>query len=577
MKTTKRILSVLLSAVMLLSVTAVGFAYAADEVEYCSVQGCDGVCEWRVESVYGCQENRGLICKLCGNKKYGETIYNHQYQRYAYVAPTCMKEGAEYLYCINEDCYETKVEILPADPSAHSFGEWNVTKEATCNKTGLKVAYCKNENADGAVCGYKASEIIPVDNTAHVFEGEWTRRTAPTCETDGEAFRICEVCNSAEETKVLPAHSDTWSEEEGTYEIIKEPTCWREGLMKVVCKKCNANGTKAIPISGTHHWDPKQPAEGEVTYVAPTCDEDGYQVYVCRFHQENEKTEILPATGHSFTDYKSDGNAKCGVDGTKTAKCDNCSVTETVTDEGSALTHTEGKWIISSGDCVNGGKAYISCIYCKAAMTAEKEFSSNAHINRTVYKIMPTCITDGYIIDKCPDCDKVFKVEYPDNLKASHTMEEKWTKVKDSTCTEEGLEKRKCLNCTFTESRVIPQKDHTFTVVMPEIPAECLKDGHTVIRYCLGCGLEEAGKVLPALGHLDKNNDGMCDRCYIHFVETDSGEIIECTCFCHNPDGLSGLLFKIVNFFYQIFGINQTCECGKVHYEGNGLLGDLFG
>ncbi len=577
MKKTKRLLSVLLCMIMLFSVTAVSYGSAAEDKEYCSVQDCAGVCEWRVESVYGCQENRALVCKVCGNKKYGETVYNHHFQRYAYVAPTCVKEGAEYLYCVNDDCYETKVEILPADVNAHSYGDWTVTKEAACNKTGLRVAYCENKNADGVVCGHMTSEIIPYDSSAHVFEGEWIRRTAPTCETDGEEYRICTVCKKAEETRVLPAHSDSWSDEEGMYEIIEEATCWREGLMKVVCTKCNANGTKVIPISGEHFWDPKRPAEGEVTYVAPTCEEDGYQVLVCRFHQSNERVEVLPATGHSFTSYESDGNAKCGVDGTKTAKCDNCDATSTVADEGSALIHTQGKWIISSGNCADGGKAYISCIYCKEAMADEKEFSSDTHINRTQYKVLPTCITDGYIIDKCPDCEKVFSVEYPDTLKAAHKMEESWTKVKDSTCTEEGLEKRKCLNCTFTESRVIAKKDHIFTVVMPEVPAQCLEDGHTVIRYCVSCRLEEAGEVLPALGHLDKNNDGMCDRCYTHFVETDSGEIVDCSCFCHNPDGLSGILFKIVNFFNQILGINKNCECGKAHYEGNGLFGDLFG
>lgn len=577
MKTTKRILFALICMIMLFSVSAVIMSSAAEDIEYCSVSDCAGVCEWRVESVYGCQENRGLFCKVCGNKKYGETVYNHDYQRYAYVAPTCVKEGAEYLYCIKDDCYETKVVTLPADVYAHSYGGWIVTKEATCNKTGARVAYCENESADGVVCGQEKTDVIPYDDNAHIYEGEWILRTAPTCEYDGEEYRVCKVCKYKEDKRVIPAHSYTWSYEEGMYEIIKEPTCWSEGIMKVVCTKCNTNGTVAIPISGEHHWDPKRPAEGETTYVAPTCEEDGYQVLVCRFHKDNERTEILPATGHSFTKYESDGNAKCGADGTKTAKCDNCSATSTVTDEGSALIHTEGKWVISEGDCAKGGKAYISCIYCKGAMTEEKSFAADSHINRAIYKVMPTCITDGYIIDRCPDCNKVFSVEYKDELKASHTMEEKWTQTKAATCKEEGEERRDCTSCTFSETRPIAKKDHVYQVVIPEIPAQCLKDGHSVVRYCLYCRYEEAGEVIPAYGHIDKNNDGMCERCYTHFVETDSGEIIDCSCFCHNPDSLSGILFKIVNFFNQIFGLNQQCACGKFHYEGNGLFGDLFG
>lgn len=46
------------------------------------------------------------------------------------------------------------------------------------------------------------------------------------------------------------------------------------------------------------------------------------------------------ADRHSFTNYVSDGNATCTADGTKTAKCDNCNVTDTLTNTGSKKTHT---------------------------------------------------------------------------------------------------------------------------------------------------------------------------------------------------------------------------------------------
>ena len=45
------------------------------------------------------------------------------------------------------------------------------------------------------------------------------------------------------------------------------------------------------------------------------------------------------ALGHSFTKYESNKDVTCTKDGTKTAKCDRCDVTDTVTDEGSALGH----------------------------------------------------------------------------------------------------------------------------------------------------------------------------------------------------------------------------------------------
>ena len=49
--------------------------------------------------------------------------------------------------------------------------------------------------------------------------------------------------------------------------------------------------------------------------------------------------KVIDALGHSFTSYVSDNNATCTEDGTETAKCDRCEVTDTRTDEGSALGH----------------------------------------------------------------------------------------------------------------------------------------------------------------------------------------------------------------------------------------------
>lgn len=66
-----------------------------------------------------------------------------------------------------------------------------------------------------------------------------------------------------------------------------------------------------------------------------TCMHLGFGEYTC-VHGEVQKV-LIPATGHSFTDYVSNGDATIYKDGTKTAKCDNCSETDTVTDPGSRL------------------------------------------------------------------------------------------------------------------------------------------------------------------------------------------------------------------------------------------------
>ena len=72
-----------------------------------------------------------------------------------------------------------------------------------------------------------------------------------------------------------------------------------------------------------------------------TCTSDGSYdsvVYcsVCNIEVSRE-AKVIDKLGHSFTDYKSNNDAIYTEDGTETSKCDRCTVTDTRTDEDSAL------------------------------------------------------------------------------------------------------------------------------------------------------------------------------------------------------------------------------------------------
>ena len=75
--------------------------------------------------------------------------------------------------------------------------------------------------------------------------------------------------------------------------------------------------------------------------------------------------------GHSFTHYVSNNDATCTEDGTKTAKCDRCDVTDTVVDVGSATGHVlevrnkkEATWFT---------EGYTGDTYCKVCDTLLKK------------------------------------------------------------------------------------------------------------------------------------------------------------------------------------------------------------
>ena len=73
------------------------------------------------------------------------------------------------------------------------------------------------------------------------------------------------------------------------------------------------------------------------TVTAPTCTEQGYTTYTCACG-DSYVGDYVDASGHSFTDYISDGNATYEADGTKTALCDHgCGEKDTLPDPGSRL------------------------------------------------------------------------------------------------------------------------------------------------------------------------------------------------------------------------------------------------
>lgn len=76
----------------------------------------------------------------------------------------------------------------------------------------------------------------------------------------------------------------------------------------------------------------------ETITVEATCETDGEATYTCECG--DTYTEVVPAMGHSFTNYVSNNDATYTADGTETAKCDNCDATDTRTAEGSMLTYT---------------------------------------------------------------------------------------------------------------------------------------------------------------------------------------------------------------------------------------------
>lgn len=161
-----------------------------------------------------------------------------------------------------------------------------------------------------------------------------------------------------------------------------------------------------------------------------------------------------------------------------------------------------------------------------------------------------TCTADGEEYNVCEICGKTIGTVKV--LKATgHSWQDDFTVDKEATCTEAGNKSVHCNNCSATRySTEIAKKEHT-PVEDAAVAATCTEDGLTAGSHCSECGTvitaqkivnatghkytsqttdatcTAAGKTvytcsvcrnsysetIPAKGHDDKNNDGICDIC----------------------------------------------------------------
>ena len=205
--------------------------------------------------------------------------HSHDMTYHSAVDATCTEDGnIEYWYCDGCGKYfsdeEGKHEVTDITIAAkgHTWGDWEVTQEATCQEKGSKTRTC-------SVCNETESEEMPLAEHSY---GEWQVTEKATCTEDGEQKRTCEVCGH-EETQTLPALGHTWDD----WQIVEEATC-KDGLRKHVCETCGAEEEEIIPASGEHKYID--------TVIPPTVDEPGYTLHKCEICGEEYKDTYVDIT-----------------------------------------------------------------------------------------------------------------------------------------------------------------------------------------------------------------------------------------------------------------------------------------
>ena len=107
----------------------------------------------------------------------------------------------------------------------------------------------------------------------------------------------------------------------------------------------------------------------------------------------------------------SDNNATCLADGTKTAKCERCDVTDTIADEGSAKGHSFTNYVNDgNATCTGNGTKTAKCDRCDVTDTVEIPNSALGHSTVIVGAKEPTDYENGYTGDEvCTVCGQTIK------------------------------------------------------------------------------------------------------------------------------------------------------------------------
>ncbi|MCM1441517.1 MAG: hypothetical protein NC131_20265, partial [Roseburia sp.] len=346
----------------------------------------------------------------------------HNLRHHAAQAATCEEAGwSEFDECLRCD-YTTYQEI---EAIGHDFGDWIVTKAATCSGKGERTKYCAND------AEHRQTEEIAIDPDAHNLTS-YPAKSA-TCEEVGwNAYEECSLCGYSTRAEIA-ATGHSWSD----YTVTKEATCTQKGSKERSCSVCGERETAEIGIaSDAHSWD-----DGVVTKKA-TCSETGEKTFTCKHDERHTYTESIAvdANAHSWGEWKTVENATCLAEGRQERVC------------ADSEEHKQQKAVPALGhDAIGHGAQAATC-----ESVGWDEYSTCSRCDYSTYSEIPalghraadtlTKDEDGHWRECLNACGE--KLDYH-----THAFGE-WTEVKKPTTTEEGLEERTCA-CGEKQSRVL--------------------------------------------------------------------------------------------------------------------------
>ncbi len=403
-----------------------------------------------------------------------------------------------------------------------------------------------SSNDSDHVCDYGCKEVLEDCSPAEAVQEDINDST---CYEEGSYNSVvyCSVCEEelSREEKTIAKKDHTAGEAVVENEV--DSTCYAEGSYDLVvyCSVCEAEEIKTVMSRETKTIAKKAHTPAEAVRekeVAATCGQAGsYEevvycsVEACKYEM-SRTPKTIDALEHEWI------AATC----TAPKTCKNCTATE-----GEALNHD---WVAAT---------------CTTPKTCQREGCGitegevSGHTPVVGETIKATCTTEG--VQGATVCSVCKEVLVPGQIipVTDHTYGAAPIEIIPATCKKAEIYVYKCIYCGKLDNRggePIENGPHMHIVEIETIPATCEEDGLRSF-ICMDCDGTVKTEVLKKLGHADEDGDGECDNCGGAYVNQHV-----CNCICHKQSGIMKFLYKIVRFFWKLFGIGKSCGCGTVHY-----------
>ena len=326
--------------------------------------------EWSQVTAPGCTEAGQEVrsCSACGKEETKVVdATGHSYSGTDTVPAECEKPGTRTYAC--SACGDQYTEEIPA--LEHNWSEWSQVTAPSCTETGQEARSC-------SACGKE--ETKTVDASGHSWT-QWQQIQAPTCEDAGQESRSCTVCFLAENQQI-PAKGHAWD----AGEVILEATCTQDGTIRYTCANdpehtyeesipavghsygsvttgstCTEGGytTYTCTVCGDSYvadqTDPLGHKYSGTVTTAPTCTDPGARTCTCTVCDDSY-TEILAATGHSYTGQPAYAWAEDFSSCVATHTCGVCHQEQSVLCQVEAV-RQEDKWVYTANASF-GGQSY---------------------------------------------------------------------------------------------------------------------------------------------------------------------------------------------------------------------------